>query len=198
LDLWSGPAPGGRPDLLPTKALVRHASCARLLDRVRHVRAFFPELDGASLKVGLTRAAAGFASREERYIWINPHRLTLHTIAHELTHLLQNEGHVPGGEKAADLFALARHSILVDDLPCYLRSPRSLKHAWLTRRADVCRLLHRTARDAVAARASGVRTYLVWFETELEARWERERFVDAAPEAASQETLFGARVSSDA
>ena len=120
----------GRADLRPTRALLRHASCPRVLDLVRQVRWFFPELDGKEIRVGLTRAAAGFAARNEDWIWINPYRLTRHTIAHELTHLLQNDGHVPQGEKSADLFALARHLSVVDDLPCYLVTPVSFQRAW--------------------------------------------------------------------
>lgn len=175
LDLWADRS--GRPDLTPTAVLARHASCARVLELVRQVRGFFPELDGRSIRVGLTRAAAGFASREESWIWINPRRLVRHTIAHELTHLLQNDGLLPGGEKAADLFALARHATLADDLPSYLETPRSLREvfhdAGRREQARVCSLLHVTARDAAQARAGGERYYLAWFERELEERWEQ-------------------------
>jgi hypothetical protein len=122
--------------------------------------------------VGLTRAAAGFASREDMWIWFNPHRLSLHTIAHELVHLLQNLDHVPRGEKSADLFALARHRTLVDDLPCYLQTPRSLRQQWTVQRPQIESLLHRTARDAAAKRSEGHRNYLRWFEGELATRWE--------------------------
>lgn len=143
-----------------------------MLETTRHVRTFFPELDGYTLKVGLTKAAAGFASREEMWIWFNPHRLSLHTIAHELTHLLQNLGHVPRGEKSADLFALARHRTLVDDLPCYLVMPRSLRRQWTSQRPQIESILHRAARDAVARRTEGHRRYLRWFEEEVAARWD--------------------------
>lgn len=166
------PAVPSRGDLVPTRPLERHASCGRVLEAIRRVRVFFPELDGCCIKVGLTRAAAGFASREEDWIWINPRQLTYHTIAHELMHLLQNHELVPHGEKSADLFALARHRTLVDDLPCYLVTPASLKRAWSSRRGEIESLLHRTARDAVTAREEGCRTYLRWFEREIATRWE--------------------------
>lgn len=169
LDLLDG-APRS-PDLLPTPPLARHPACERVLERIRTVRIYFPELDGIPIRVGLTRAAAGFAAREEFTIWMNPRGLTLHTVAHELTHLLQNLGHVPKGEKSADLFALARHRSLVDEVPCYLQVPRPMRNAWTTRREDVERLLHQTAKEALAHRAAGHRTYLKWFETELAARW---------------------------
>lgn len=182
LDLLDGAARS--PDLLPTPPLVRHPACERVLERVRTVRVYFPELDGIPLRVGLTRAAAGFAAREEFTIWMNPRGLTLHTVAHELTHLLQNLGHVPKGEKSADLFALARHRSLVDEVPCYLLVPRPMRVAWSTRRDEVERLLHRTAKEAIAHRDAGHRTYLKWFETELADRW---RLASASPRAATQE-----------
>ena len=165
----------GRADLLPTRVLLRHPSCTRVLESIRQVRAFYPELDGISLRVGLTRSAAGFASREEPWIWINPRTLVRHTIAHELTHLLQNLGHVPSGEKAADLFALARHPVLCDDVPYYLATPRSLRDAWPAATAEISSLLHRTARESVDRRTSGERRYLVWFEQTLRLRWSERR-----------------------
>jgi hypothetical protein len=171
LGLWSSATPSA-PDLDPTAPLMRHPSCRRVLEATRHVRTFFPELDGLTLKVGLTKAAAGFASREEMWVWFNPYRLSLHTIAHELTHLLQNLGHVPRGEKSADLFALARHRTLVDDLPCYLSVPLSLRQQWNSQRPQIESILHRAARDAAARRNAGHRQYLCWFEAEVAARWD--------------------------
>ncbi|MCA9757192.1 MAG: hypothetical protein KDA27_15410 [Candidatus Eisenbacteria bacterium] len=171
LDLLRGRDEDRRPDLAPTPPLARHPSCPRVLDRIRRVRLFFPELDGISIRVGLTRAAAGFAAREEFMVWMNPSGLTLHTIAHELTHLLQNLGHVPKGEKSADLFALARHRTLVDEIPCYLKVPRPVRAAWPERREEIERLLHRTAREAVQERDNGCRTYLRWFERTFADRW---------------------------
>jgi len=176
LDLWSGASANNRAaDLVPTRPLLRHRSCGRVLEQIRHVRFFFPELDGVSLRVGLTRTAAGFASKEEPVIWVNPRRLTRHTIAHELVHLLQTRGLVPGGEKSADLFALARHAILADDVPSYLEVPRSLRQACATSPHLCHALMHCLAREAVARREGGHRTYLRWFEDELKVRWNELR-----------------------
>jgi len=165
------PRVGSRPDLDPTQPLARHPSATRVLEKVRLVRTFFPELDGVSIRVGLTRAAAGFASRDEFWVWMNPSGLTLHTVAHELTHLVQNLGTIPKGEKSADLFALARHRTLVDEIPCYLKTPRSMQAAWTTDRTPIERFLHQTAQNAVEFRNEGGRNYLRWFETELVRRW---------------------------
>jgi hypothetical protein len=133
---------------------------------VRYVRRFFPELDGRPLKVGLTRSAAGFADLEGDTLWLNPNRLALHTVAHELVHLLQGRGLVPRGERSCDLFALARDPSLVDALPYYLELPASLAgpDGWL--RPGVARPLHALACAAVARRAAGLRRYIAWFEVE--------------------------------
>lgn len=183
LDFWApaaAPATGipvqtGRTDLQPTTVLMRHTSCRRVLEMIRQVRTFFPELDGCTIKVGLTRSAAGLASREDLWIWLNPRRLTYHTIAHECVHLLQTRGVMPSGEKSADLYALARDLFLVDDLPYYLTLPRSLRAARAGQPAEVHRLLNQVAREALQRREDGLRTYLKWFEEEVELRWESRR-----------------------
>jgi len=176
---------------VPTSALARHVSCARVLAMVRQVRGFFPELDGLCIKVGLTRRAAGLAAHEEPSIWMNPYRLTRHTIAHELTHLLQFRGLLPTGERAADLFALARHPVLADDTPWYLKVPRSMITAAGREREKVPGLLHATAREALLRRDEGHRTYLVWFEEEVARRWRTVQAERRRPEAPVQAALFG-------
>lgn len=184
LGLWSSGAlqASGRGDLSPTSVLLRQASCRRVLDQIRQVRLFFPELDEITIKVGLTRSAAGLASREEPWIWLNPRRLTRHTIAHEFIHLVQAQGTVPAGEKSADLHSLARDLFLVDDLPYYLRLPRSLRLARPERAGEIHRLLHQVARESLIRREGGHRTYLKWFEEEVDTRWECAR--EAPPVAA--------------
>ncbi len=160
-----------RPDLDPTPPLARHGSCPRVLEMIRQVRIFFPELDGISIRVGLTRAAAGFAAKDEFMVWMNPRGLTRHTIAHELTHLLQNLDLVPKGEKSADLYALARHRTLVDEMPCYLKTPRAMTNEWPDRREEIEATLHRTAKEALVERENGRRRYLRWFEDVLAETW---------------------------
>lgn len=157
-------APPG-PDLVATGPLRQHPRGATVMTQVRYVRRFFPELDGETLKVGLTRSAAGLAEIEGKKLWLNPHRLALHTIAHELVHLLQGRGLVPGGERSADLYALARDVTLVDRLPHYLEVPARLagpRGDWL--RPGVASELHRLAAAALERRAAGRRQYLAWFE----------------------------------
>ena len=157
---------------------------------VRQVRGFFPELDGIGIRVGLTRSAAGFAAKEEPIIWVNPYRLTRHTIAHEFAHLLQFRGFLPLGERSADLHSLARHPVLVDDLPCYLKLPRNMRGADPVRRHQALGLIATVAAEAAARRADGLRTYLVWFEEELARRWDVLRAEPIAREVAHQSALF--------
>lgn len=163
---------------MPTSVLARDRRSDLVLRKVRYVRGFFPELDGITLRVGLTRRAAGLAELGGRTLWLNPHRLALHTIAHELTHLLQGHGHVPGGERSCDVFAMARHASLVDVMPCYLRLPKSMADAqgWL--RPGAGRLLHELAHEAVERRAAGLRRYIRWTEDTARVRWEAGRADD--------------------
>ena len=191
LELWQPQDCAGGADLVPTSALLRNPACPRVLQTVRQVRTFFPELDGVGIKVGLTRRAAGLAAREEPAIWINPYRLTRHTIAHELIHLLQFRKLLPLGERSADLHALARHRVLVDDSPWYLKVPRSMTTATGPLSAKVPGLLHSLACEAIRRREAGLRTYLQWFETELDRRWRLVRASSTRPVAPKQADLFG-------
>jgi hypothetical protein len=167
-----------------------------VLRKVRYVRGFFSELDGLSLRVGLTRRAAGLATLEGNTLWLNPSRLALHTIAHELTHLLQGRALVPQGERSCDLFALARDPSLVDIMPYYLKLPRGLadRSGWL--RAGAGRLLCELAREAIALRAQGHRRYIAWFEKEVPGRWagaapEMVPIGEVGSEAARVDSLLG-------
>ena len=74
---------------------------------------------------------------------------------------------MPRGERACDLFALARSPLLVDHPPGYLRLPRAL----LRRRVDLstAQFLSATARAAIAARQAGDRRYLARFERDVAA-----------------------------
>lgn len=158
----------------PVKERWRFSSVAarsRYLPRIRQrldfVRGFFPELDGISIRVGLARArnvlGRGSLDPDEPGIWIRPRLLHTFTIAHELVHLLQARDHVPGGEKACDLYALARSHLLVDSAPTYLKVPDELREA---KELDAATrmLLHRIAVLSVSERETGRRQYLRYFE----------------------------------
>ena len=143
----------------------------RIRQRLEFVRGFFPELDGVTVRVGLVRkpGVLGWGSLHPDHpgVWVRPRRLDAFTIAHEFTHLLQARGLVPRGERACDLWALARSPLLVDTPPGYLRVPTRLRRQRRLSAGEAA-LLHRTAADALVARGRGERTYLSRFEHEVE------------------------------
>ncbi len=161
-------APGASGGIKVTRALRRHRSCQKILEKVRYVRRFFPELDGVSLKVGLTRSSSGMAVPGGYEIWINPFQVSHHTIAHELVHLLQCRGaDVPQGERSCDLFSLARHWTLNDVSPNYVKIPPSLLEIDGTLAPPAALLVFRTAVDAIEKRRLGLRNYIAYFEALL-------------------------------
>jgi hypothetical protein len=159
------------PRVVASAVLRRHRLRNDVLRRVDYVRRYFPELEGETITVGLTRAASGMAVPGGTRIWLNPSRLTYHTIAHELMHLLQRRDlGIPSGEKACDVFSLARHWTLNDDRPSYIRIPLDmldergmLSDAW-------ARTVFAIAREAVFLRSRGMRAYISFFEHELARR----------------------------
>ncbi|HVP14339.1 MAG TPA: hypothetical protein VMS88_02275, partial [Terriglobales bacterium] len=165
LDL--GPA---RPRWELSRPLLRSPHRARILERLEFVRRFFPELAGESVRVGLARKRGilGWASLDPDHpgVWVRPRRLDSFTIAHEFVHLLQARDLVPHGERACDLWALARSPLLVDVPPSYLRLPGALRRR---RRLDPeqAAALCRAARRAIAARDQGERRYLARFERDV-------------------------------
>ena len=153
--------------------LKRHRFKNDVLRNVAYVRRFFPELDGETLVVGVTRAASGMAEPGGTRIWLNPSRLSFHTISHELLHLLQcRDLGIPSGERACDVFALARHWTLNDERPSYVRLPKAIVDAHGRIPEANAKLVFAVAREAVAQRAHGLRTYISFFECELERRVE--------------------------
>lgn len=165
------------PRVVASSVLRRHKMKNDVLRRVEYARRYFPELDGETITVGLTRAASGMAIPGGTRIWLNPSRLSYHTIAHELMHLLQcRDLGIPSGEKACDVFSLARHWTLNDERPSYVRIPVALldHHGRL---ADAeARVVFEVAREAIALRSNGMRRYLSFFEAELARRGERDYF----------------------
>jgi hypothetical protein len=153
-----------------TRALGSHRGCNRTLEKVRYVMRYFPEIGGRQIKVGLTRAASGMAVPGGFEIWLNPYRVTYHTIAHELVHLLQRTGgDVPHGERSCDLFSLARHWTLNDVVPSYVQIPARLVETDGTLPAATARAVYDAAVEALELRRGGLRRYIAWFEERLRA-----------------------------
>ena len=165
LALELGPA---RPRWSFSRLVLKSPHRARILERLDFVRRFFPELDGSTVRIGLAqkRGVLGWGSLdpERPGIWVRPRRLDHFTVAHELTHLLQARGLVPRGERACDLWALARSPLIADHAPGYLRLPSRLRRGPLdpAEAQTLCDL----ARTAIAGRERGDRRYLARFERE--------------------------------
>jgi hypothetical protein len=164
----------GAPRWTFSRRILASRHQARVVERLEFVRRFFPELEGVTIHVGqaIKRDVLGWGSMDPDRpgVWVRPRRLAYFTIAHEYTHLLQARGLVPGGERACDLHALTRSSLIVDSWPSYLKVPRALRmrrtvdRMWATR-------LHRLACDALARREGGDRRYLSHFERALAETW---------------------------
>lgn len=155
-----------------SRLVLRSPHRERILERLEFVRRFFPEMDGSTIRVGLAqkRGVLGWGSLDPDHpgIWVRPRRLDYFTVAHEFTHLLQARRLVPGGERACDLWALARSPLLVDAPPGYLRLPGSFRERRRVPPA-VAIFLCEAARRALAAREAGDRRYLQAFEREVTA-----------------------------
>ncbi len=138
--------------------------------RIEHCLLRFPELDEHAVTVGITRSADGIAVLEDMIVRFDlRRRLPSHyTVAHELTHLLQGMGLVPHGEVQCDIWTLARDRLFLDEEPCYLPLPASLRRDWSDARRDVATLCSR----AIEKRPSH-RTYIRWLRSELDALAER-------------------------
>jgi hypothetical protein len=167
LSFVSEPPPPGFEGHRLTRTLMEHPSRSRILRMVRIALGYFPELEGTGIKIGIARGAQGYASLDEPAIWLNPRGLCYQTIAHELVHLLQARGLVPGGERSCDLYSLARDRFLVDAAPVYLAIPDALTTPRGGLRGGAARLLFATAREAIRRREAGERRYIRWFETAL-------------------------------
>lgn len=133
--------------------------------KVLHVYSLFPELQDNEITCGFIRrgsyllgTARGWASPKQIALQPNVGRMT---IAHELTHLLQGNG-VPHGEKACDIWTLARlpHDML-DERPYYLLRHWYLER-WLRNRAQAKALCE----QAIEVRRVQ-RNYISWLSFQL-------------------------------
>lgn len=150
-----------------TRPLLKHRMRDGLLRKLHYVRRYFPELDGKTIRVGLTRVASGMAVPGGNELWFNPAQTSYHTLAHEFIHLLQGSGDIPTGERSCDVYAMARHWTLNDTPPYYVRMPSGFLTEGGKIRPECARLIYRIARQAVDMRKAGVRNYISYFEKTL-------------------------------
>jgi len=156
-----------RGGIVVTRALRSHRSCGRVVERVRYVLRYFPEIGGVPIRVGLTHAASGMAVPGGNEIWLNPGRTSYHTIAHEFVHLLQRGGGVPRGERSCDVHSLARHWTLNDEAPSYVNIPPRLLQIDGKLTPTAARIVYEVACEALDRRQTGTRRYIAWFEERL-------------------------------
>ncbi len=165
------------PELSPTRRLLRWPHARELLGPVAQVSAEFPELVGLRVRVDLLPWGSrrlGAASILER-----PPRVAFHpelarrpeelaaTAAHEFMHLLQWPlQRIPNGERACDLFVLARFGTRFQGPPYYLHVPRRARTHW----AEWAPLAQELAVRALDERRQGRRQYLRWWEEEFRSR----------------------------
>jgi hypothetical protein len=134
-------------------------------ERVLDVYSLFPELHGRqpTITCGFIRRGhiLGTARSWQSQISLQPN-VSNTTIAHELTHLLQGIDGVPHGEKACDIWAVARlPPDMLDEQPYYILRHWQ-KDRWLRHR-EVVRGL---CAQAIEVRRSR-RTYIKWLSGEL-------------------------------
>jgi hypothetical protein len=149
--------------------------------RLNTLQPCFPELR-PQVRIGLTRFFEGFVFQSnsgtvrlnlevrkgKNGAWRYP---TYWTIAHELMHLVQFNSHgIPGGERACDIFALARlPPKFIDESPTYLFVPPEARAVWRERDAE---LAHALAELAVSKFNDGEASYASFWEDEFEHRYE--------------------------
>ncbi len=162
---------------LMKKRLTRRAS-----EMIERSLRYFPELHGKTITVGLTRKHLGSASISYRagaisrlVIRLRVRKVSYQTIGHELTHLVQGLAHgdrstprsvarsrIPSGEKQCDIWTLARHPLVCDDPPTYLRLPRIVRDQWPHYATPV-----RTLCVAAIEKRQSHRLYIRWLESEI-------------------------------
>jgi hypothetical protein len=161
-----------------SQLVLRSPHRARIVERLEFVRRFFPELADGTVRVGLARkrGVLGWGSLDPARpgVWVRPRRLACFTIAHEFTHLLQARGLVPRGERACDLWAMARSPLLNDAPPSYLKLPTTLSRCRRLGLGQATALCH-AARRAITARERGERRYITLFERDVRDSFAGER-----------------------
>lgn len=135
-------------------------------NKIEYIREFFPELNEIPIKFNIMNSEgwyAGYCDWNRNTIRLTKESLICnHVITHELTHMASYHcGGIPKGEKACDMWALARSPILNDGPPGYICLPLIMRQEWDRNMAG---LLSELARVAIKHRELGKRNYIQWFE----------------------------------
>ena len=117
---------------------------------------YFPMLEDEGIRITYTRSRgvkglADFRSRTVRLA-----ALDRHTIAHELTHMVQHLKHtIPTGEQACDIFTCAMAAELCDP------------YLYVKTHGAPNEIIHRICREAIELRAKGLRNYILYTKNSL-------------------------------
>jgi hypothetical protein len=179
---WLNPPETDRLMPLVFTPLMKKRLTSRARIMLERSLSYFPELDGKTITVGLTRKHLGSASISYRagtisrlVIRLKVRKVTYQTIGHELTHLVQGLVHgdrsmtrslarhrIPSGEKQCDIWTLARDFLFCDDPPTYLRMPRAIRERW----PDYAEAIRQLCIAAIEKRQHH-RLYIRWLESEI-------------------------------
>jgi hypothetical protein len=151
-----------------TRRFAQKKGQSRFLVRLDEARSYFPELEGTTVKLGITVNADGKADLQGKGVYFRSRNVSFYVMGHELTHLLQDTGDVPKGERSCDVFTRARGALFCDEAPNYVSIPKEMVDKKGTIKEDYKVLVHGTARVAVNLKNSGERRYIQWFEKTLE------------------------------
>ncbi len=152
--------------VIPTEPMSKHENTPQIISDVKRVAKYFPELKGKTLILGYVSNGEGRAIKRLMKIGLDPKTkiYSNNLIGHELTHLIQGNNGIPNGEKACDLWTMARHPCLNDKPPHYLFLGWTIRDNW-EKYKD---LVRQKAIESIERRKTGQRHYIKWFEKEME------------------------------
>ena len=150
-----------------------HPEFAKRIKNLESILApLYPELDQVILRIRMKKLRRSLAEYDHRSLKINidprsfdpdEDLLLPSVVAHETTHALQHiDRSIPYGEKSCDVYMLSR-------LPVYLYPRRRDLYVKVPQKvlSSSPNKIIQTAKRAIELRQSGLRKYIVWFESEL-------------------------------
>jgi hypothetical protein len=150
-----------------TRKFAKKKGQSNFLKRLDEARSYFPELDGHTVKIGITINADGKADLIGKGVFFRSRNVSYYVMGHELTHLLQEMEGLPKSERSCDIFTMARGALFCDESPNYVKIPKRMVDEKGFIRNDYREFIHGMARIAVNLKNSGERRYIQWFERTL-------------------------------
>lgn len=150
-----------------------HELAKRIKNLESTLAPLYPELGQVTLRIRLKKLRRSVAEYDHRSLRINidprsfdpdENLLLPSVVAHETTHALQHiDRSIPYGERSCDVYMLARLPVNLypKQRDFYVKVPQKV----LSSSPDK---ISQTAKRAIELRESGLRKYIVWFESELQ------------------------------